>query len=399
MSVRPPRVKSVIVFAGALYDAPLWTNRQQIATRLAERGWKVLYVEPRLFLLRQFFGHFGGTGGRWRWLLRQIVPQRVGPNLRVHAQVNLIPGSRRVPFVGWLNHVLNAWHVRLHAWELGMKNPVILVYDTEAAAFLDDFPRAPVVYDCVDDHKAQAGVDRHATLVEQEEASLASRADAIAVTTKPLFHRFSKIHRNVHLAPNAADITVFLHAPTDEPPDIAAIPHPRIGTVGALDIYKLDIPMLTEIARQHAAWQFVFVGPVDYAGVGARDLQVLQTLPNAHFLGVQSRARVPAYVHGFDIAIVPYRESAYNRSSFPLKFWEFMASGKPVVASGLPSLGPYISLIKLATSREEFEAGIAYALERGTEGREARIAEAKRHDWSGRVNVLEQLLSATAHSA
>lgn len=405
---------NVIVFAGALYDAPLWTNRQQIALRLADRGWKVLYVEPRLFLFRPLRGRFQGTGGRWRWLLRQFSPQRVRSNLWVQAQANLIPGARRAPFVGWLNHVLwNAWHVRLHAWELGIKDPVLLVYDTEAAEFLDDFPRSSVVYDCVDDHKAQAGVDRSATLVEQEEAAIASRADAIAVTTQPLFQRFSKIHHNVHLAPNAADVEAFLSSPQDEPSDVAKIPHPRIGTVGALDAYKLDVPMLMKIARQRSAWQFVLVGPVGYVGSrqeakGERNamsgptacrllppaLSVadLQGLPNVHFLGAKPRALVPAYVHAFDVAIIPYRESPYNHSSFPLKFWEFMASGKPVVASGLPSLGLYKSLIRLATSREEFEAGIAYALERGVEGREARIAEAKRHDWSGRVNLIEQLL-------
>ncbi|MDP3685677.1 MAG: hypothetical protein Q8R32_02500, partial [bacterium] len=202
--------KDVIIFAGALYDAPLWTNRQHIATRLADRGWRVLYVEPRLFIWRQLFGRFHGTRGRWRWLLRQIAPQRARPNLWVQAQANLIPGSRRMPAIGWLNHVLwNGWHVRLHAWELGFQNPALLIYDTEAAEFLDDFPRSRVVYDCVDDHRAQAGVSRSAALVAREESALASRADAITVTTQPLFKRFSKVHQNVHLVPNAADVAAF----------------------------------------------------------------------------------------------------------------------------------------------------------------------------------------------
>lgn len=386
--------KSVIVFAGALYDAPLWTNRQHVASRLADRGWKVLYVEPRLFILRQLFGRLPRTRGRWRWLLRQVAPQRVRSNLWVQAQANLIPGSRRFPAIGRFNHVVwNGWHVRLHAKELGFHDPVLLIYDTEAAEFLDDFPRARVVYDCVDDHRVQAGVERSAPLVEREESAIAARADAIVVTTQPLFDRFSRLSRNVRLVPNAADVDAFLRPPVSEPPDIAVIPHPRIGTVGALDAYKVDVSLLHEVARTNPNWQFELVGPVDYSETSEEgSVEKLRALPNVHFLGWKPKEEIPAYVHAFDVAIIPYRESAYNRSSFPLKFWEFMASGKPVVASGLPSLGPYKHLITLAASREEFAAGIAHALARGVEGREARIAEAKRHDWSGRIHLLEQLL-------
>lgn len=280
-----------------------------------------------------------------------------------------------------------------------MRDPVLLIYDTEAAEFLDDFPRARVVYDCVDDHRVQAGVDRNPRLVEREEAAIAKRAAAIAVTTEPLRARFASINPNVHLVPNAADAQAFLAKPSSEPADIANIPRPRMGTVGALDAYKVDVSLLREVARTRPEWHFVLIGPVDYSETSEENgVAELTALPNVHFLGWKPKEEIPAYVHAFDVAIIPYRESPYNRSSFPLKFWEFMASGKPVVASGLPSLGPYKNLITFAVSREEFAAGIAYALERGVEGREARIAEAKRHDWSGRVNVLEQLLSVTVHS-
>lgn len=393
--------KSVIVFAGALYDAPLWTNRQQIATRLAERGWKVLYVEPRLLLWRQLFGRFDGTGGRWRWLLRQVAPQRVRPNLWVQAQANLIPGSRRFPALGRFNHVVwSGWRVRLHAKALGFRTPVLLIYDTEAAEFLDDFPRARVVYDCVDDHRVQAGVERSAPLVEREESVIAARADVIAVTTQPLFDRFSRLSRNVRLVPNAADVDAFLQPPASEPPDIAVIPHPRIGTVGALDAYKVDVSLLHEVARTYPTRHFVLVGPVDYSETSEEDsVAKLRALPNVHFLGWKPKEEIPAYVHAFDVAIIPYRDSPYNRASFPLKFWEFLAAGKPVVASGLPSLEPYRHLITLAASSEDFARGIQDALEHGAEGREARIAEAKRHDWSGRVYIIEQLLSAAVHSS
>lgn len=408
--------KDVIIFAGALYDAPLWTNRQHIATRLADRGWRVLYVEPRLFIWRQVFGRFQGTRGRLSWVRRQIVPQQVRPNLWVQSQGNVIPGSRRAPLIGWLNHVLwNGWHVRFHAGKLGFQNPVLLIYDTEAAEFLDDFPNARVVYDCVDDHRAQAGVDRNPELVAREEEAIAKRAAVIAVTTEPLRARCASLNANVHLVPNAADVDAFLEKPSSEPVDIADIPHPRIGTVGALDAYKVDITLLHKVARTHPEWHFVLVGPVNYVGsrqqaAGGREatttdrtpasrlppaalsMENLRSLPNVHFLGTKSREQIPAYVHAFDVAIIPYRESPYNRASFPLKFWEFLAAGKPVVASGLPSLEPYRHLVTLVSSPDMFARGIQDALTHSAEGREARVSEAQKHSWESRVNTLEQLL-------
>lgn len=389
--------REVIVFAGALYDAPLWTNRQHIARRLADRGWRVLYVEPRLLLWTQLFGwgpkvqrSLGEVG---RWLLRQTVPWRAHPNLWVQAQANLIPGSRRKRALGRLNHLLwNAWHVRRHAWELGFEDPILLIYDTEAVEFLDDFPGARVVYDCVDDHRAQAGVDRSAALVEKEEAAISARADAVAVTTQPLLDRFRRLNRNVHLVPNAADVQAFL-SPRPEPADLRPIPHPRIGTCGALDAYKLDVDLLRAVAAAHPDWHFVLVGPVDVVGVGRAAVKNLRTFPNVHFLGPKPHRGVPAYVHGFDVALIPYRESAYNRASFPLKFWEFMASGKPIVASGLPALASYRSLIALVRTSEEFSQAVKGALRDPTTGAAGRIAEAKRHGWENRVDAIEQLLT------
>lgn len=386
--------KDIIIFSGALYDAPLWTNRQHIATRLAKRGWRVLYVEPRLFLWRQLFGNFWGVRGRLAWLLRWWKVWHPEPTLWVASQINHVPGSRRRPGIGRFNHqMFNAWNVRRHAHALGFQHPVLLIYDTEAAEFLDDFPQSRVVYDCVDDHRAQAGVEKNSARVEQEEELISARAAAISVTTQPLFERFSLTHNNVGLVPNAADVMAFAQ-PVHEPRDIASIPHPRIGTVGALDIYKVDVELLERVAREHRDWHIVLIGPVDYSETGGVEpVRKLSELPNVHFLDAKPREEVPAYVHAFDVAIIPYRESPYNRASFPLKFWEFLAAGKPVVASGLPALESYRHLATLASSPNAFARGVQEALDHGTERKEARMTEAQKHSWESRVDALEARLS------
>jgi len=392
--------RDVIVFAGALYDSPLWTNRQHVATRLSKRGWRVLYVEPRNFLPRMFLGRFPGTCGPWKWLLRSWSPWRAQQNLWVFSQVNVVPGSRKRAWVSAFNHRMNAWRVLLCARSRRFRRPALLLYDTEAVQYLPAFPNSRVVYDCVDDHRAQAGVRRNPARVEMEEQGILARADAVAVTTESLLRRFQGQHPAVHLVPNVADVSAFLSYRGPEPDDIANIPHPRIGTVGALDGYKLDVALLGEVAQKRPSWNLVLVGPVEFVGKEweerLENVLSLQHVPNIHFLGQKPYGDIPATVHAFDVAMIPYRESAYNRSSFPLKFWEFMASGTPVVATGLPSLALYGHLATLATSRDEFIAGVEHALLEQSEKRKKRVEEATRHDWDTRVKRIEELLETPA---
>lgn len=394
--------RSVIIFGGALYDSPLWTNRQHVATRLAQEGWRVFYVEPRLFLFRVVLGRFPGTGGKWRWVWRSQMPAKVGEHFWVMAQLNILPSSRRVGWISLINHLFNAWAVLSWAKLLGFGGkPAVLICDTEAAQYVRAFRSSRIVYDCVDDHRAQAGVQQFAGRVDAEERVLASAADAVAVTTPPLLEKFRFLARQVVLVPNAADVHAFLATGSGEPSEMRGIPHPRLGTVGALDAYKIDVSLLATLARHHPDWHFVLVGPVEFVGgahetVSEETITSLERFPNVHFLGAKPKEDIPAYVHAFDVAIIPYRQSVYNASSFPLKFWEFMASGVPVVASGLPSLTPFHHLAILVSGEEQFAEGIRAALQDTVEAKQRRVAEARRHDWASRARQIASLLTGEA---
>lgn len=394
--------KDVIIFSGALIDSPLWTNRQHVALRLAKRGWRVLYVEPRLFLLKMLLGNFPGKMGKAAWFWRSNVPSKFSDNLWVVSQFNVLPKSREFAAISTINHWLNKFSIKIHAYFLGFKNPAILIYDTEAAQYLKEFPYSTIIYDCVDDHRAQAGVSRNSSLVAREEKAIAVRADAISVTTEILLERFQKLNENVFLNPNAADIDRFLECGEEEPDDMKIIPHPRIGVVGAIDDYKIDIDLLKEVAQAKTDWYFVLIGPVDYAAIQNQkndpskdktNINELNDLPNIHFLGQREYDIVPKYVTSFDVAMIPYKKSAYNDSSFPLKFWEFMASGKPIVATGATPLKKFQFLFEWAESKEEFIRAIENALNDTPEKETLRVNEAKKHDWRRRVDVLEKLLS------
>lgn len=389
----------IICFAGAPYDAPTWTNRQHVMTCLAKL-YPVLYVEPRVWIVRAVR----------RFLARRWRPTMQHQLLYVVSQWNALPGSRELTFIAQFNHALNRWFIKRQAQRLGFvartgqssgdSALVVWLYDTEAAAYLASFPQATVVYDCVDDHAAQAGMDRNPQRVVQEEAAILQRADLVTVSSRRLFALKRANHPNIHLVLNAGDVVKFEHASGYRPVDLDHIPLPIIGTVGTLDAYKVDFELVRAVAKARPQWQFVLIGSpiVDAEEARRSGLKQLAALANVHLLGPRSRHLVPAYVANFDVCMIPYRNSRYNAASFPLKFWEFMAAGKPIVAAGVPELKAYRDYISYAERTDEFVAGIERALAEAGEDardREVRRALAREHSWEKRTERLRQLMNET----
>lgn len=388
----------IIYFAGGFYHQPAWTNRQHIATGLSHTH-PVLYVEPRVWVIRYIIRNWRRPSVVTKFLWRLVAWERISDQLIIISQANLLPGSRESKLLSSFNHALNRWLVLGKAWWLGFLPPkTVWIYDTEAAEYLSAFPQAFVFYDCVDDHAAQAGVDRNSRRVEEEEAAILKRADVVTVTSRHLYELKKPFNSNTHLVLNAGDVETFLaittpSSPTANPPLLRKERKYQIilGTVGALDSYKVDFDLLLAVAKKQPGWQFVFVGKpvVDRKN---KTLTKLQALPNVKLLGQYPREAVPAIVHQFDVCLIPYKHSRYNRSSFPLKFWEFMATGKPIIVSGLPELKPYQPLISYVKTADEFIAAATKALANPTRGKDERIQLAKAHSWEKRIEALKRLL-------
>jgi len=390
----------IIVFAGAEYGAKTWTNRQQIMSRVSKQH-SVLYVEPRVWILRLVARHWKHPGYLLRFAQRVVWYEKKSDRLFIKSQWNLIPGSREIKAVAGINHWLNRWNVLLTAKLLGFRSPrVMWIYDTESAEYLSAFNQDKVIYDCVDDHAAQAGPDRNPQRVEEEEAAIISAADLVTVTSKRLLELKGKHNQNVRLVLNAGDVELFAASLTpgdrrgQTPGVFPAANRPVLGSVGALDAYKIDFEMLYEVALGKADWEFRLIGaPVVSGERGSEGLDKLAKLPNVKLLGAIDRKKVPKYVKDFDVCLIPYRNNRYNAASFPLKFWEFMATGKPVVVSGLPELKEFDNLIGYAESADELIKKIEVALARPTENSEARRKLAGEHSWEKRAEKLLELLN------
>ena len=161
---------------------------------------------------------------------------------------------------------------------------------------------------------------------------------------------------------------------------------PRRGASNAVGYYGAISEWFDQELVEHAAktlshCSFVLIGGND-AGVG---LARIEKLPNVRLLGEKPYAELPKYLHAFDVCIIPFKLGKLMEATNPVKFYEYISAGKPVVSVMLPELFPYREHLYLADSKEDFVAKISLALqERDAGARQKRIQLAKANTWENR---------------
>jgi glycosyltransferase involved in cell wall biosynthesis len=167
---------------------------------------------------------------------------------------------------------------------------------------------------------------------------------------------------------------------TVEPADIASLPRPRIGFVGMIDPLRFDPELIARLAADKSR-QIVIVG-----GFLNGSDKSIPNLPNVHRLGMKHVTQLPAYIKGFDVCIMPYRVNETTRYIFPLKLFEYLATGRPVVATPIPAVQLHRDYLYVASTPDEFAAAVGRALQEDSpSGRERRRKHALAYDWDAHI--------------
>jgi glycosyltransferase involved in cell wall biosynthesis len=179
-------------------------------------------------------------------------------------------------------------------------------------------------------------------------------------------------------------------------PQMQALPPPRIVFTGAIVALKLDLGLLAELARLRPSWSFALVGPV---GPGEPDVDVsaLEAEPNIYLLGARSYGQLPDVLRAADAGLIPYARNELTASIFPMKVYEYLAAGLPVLATPLPALEG-LAEVTTATSAQEMAEKLDRALaEDSPERRTQRSRAAAEHSWERRLVEVSDAIATIEH--
>lgn len=247
-----------------------------------------------------------------------------------------------------------------------------------------------VVYDCMDDHAGflDDGFGSAAVriLIEENEEALLHRSDAVLTTSKLLHDRVRPIARRTLHVPNGTDFAHFNRTPATLALD-PSLARPVVGYYGAISSW-FDVELVEAAARARPHWSFALVGSTFGADVSA-----LEKLPNVHLYGERPYHEIPSFLHDFDVACIPFKLNALTEATNPVKFYEYLSAGKPVVSVPLPELEPYGEHYYAARTADEFVAQVERALaEHSPQKASERVAFALENTWSARWKELDRLV-------
>lgn len=390
----------------------LWQDKPQIARRLA-RCFPVIMAGPELHIPSLHSQH---RAGHWRLSDLYTPPLTHVDGALYRFTWSPLTAATGAPILGQLNAAARRrrWQSALRRLEQAIPpplptphspHPILWLFRPGMAHFVDQFDPQLVVYHVVDQYSAYPGLTQQQRQMQRElDRQLTARADLVFCTARSLVEERLPINPNTHYLPNAVDYVAFraekeaFGGAASAAGRLRALGRPLLGVVGGINA-KLDLTLLADLARQRPGWTVALVGPLGY-GVSEADLAALRSLPNVHFAGPLPHQQVPAAIDACDVCLIPYRLNEQTRHVNPLKVYEYLAGGKPVVATPLPELAQFGDAVRLAEDAASFVAAIEASLPESADplAQAGRQAIAAANTWDLRVarmvELVEQALAA-----
>jgi len=273
-----------------------------------------------------------------------------------------------------------------------MERPILYIWHPSFANVIGQLNERLVVYHCYDEYSAFSGSDR--TQVEEAEGRILDAADLVLTVSKGLYSRKRARNANTYLVPNGVDYPLFAAAQdpvTLVPSELDALPRPRIGCVTRIVPEDFDAELLRTVFTTRSDWSFVVVGPECSASPA---LAELKALPNVYFLGCRQLTELPSYLKAFDACLIPYVLTGAKRFADPLKLYEYLAAGKPVVSTPLPGHTTFGDVVTFASDASDWIEAIDEAIRTDSpESIRRRQDVARQNTWDDRVAIVSHLIA------
>lgn len=301
--------------------------------------------------------------------------------------INGLPSNKAFNAINYINNRRYAKDIKNAISELNFKD-VILFNDNDIynGFYLKELLKPNLyIYYCRDFLQGYDYWKKHVSILEPR---LIAKAD-IAVANSLFYAGYCKEHNpNAHYMGQGCNFDLFnTDKPHETPEELKNIKRPIIGYVGAVDSARLDPKILETIAKTNEGWSLVIVGPED----PAFESSDLHQLPNIHWLGRRPLQALPDYVAGFDVCINPQLINIITKGNYPLKIDEYLAMGKPVVATRTKTMELFQDYTYLAETPEAYPGLIEEALKHPVN--KDGEAFARSHTWENCMQTLYDVIA------
>ena len=365
----------------------IWRRNQFVVAELARRhpDNKILFVG-----LPRDVSH-DLRHGRMRAL---IEPATLNPpgltNVTVTRALKLLPDT--LPICRRINEWTVRSHVNRAAGQLALRDPVLWLNPHSAVHMVGKMGERAAIYDITDDWTTLSQSPRLTQLIQRQDAELCRRADAVIVCSQRLLELKQGLNSLVHLIPNGVDAEHYravLDGSGPLPAQASHWPRPVLGYTGSIHPDRVDIGLVQQVAGQLNGGSIVLIGPNFLRG---EDLARLQSCGNVFFTGPVSYSEIPNYMRAFDVCITPHRMTPFTESLNPIKLWEYLAAGKPIVSTDVAGFRDYPGFVRIARDANGFIRALREALQENGTVAQKRRQEAGLHSWQVRVDQIEAVV-------
>lgn len=377
------------------WDISIGSNAKDIALEVSKHN-KVLYINTPLDK-KTFISKKDTQETRHR---KEVIKgkspylRQINPNLWVLDYpftiwpVNFLPDG---PLFDWVNKMNNKRmysFVRKILKQLHF-NEYILFIDNDMfrSLYAKDYLHPSLTIYYRRDNMVSKFWQKHARRIE---ALICSKSDFVLTNSLQLANAVSSFNEKSYNIGQGIDLSNYdINKITATPDDMKHIPHPIVGYTGMLTAKRLDIHLIYELAQQMLSYSFVLVGPEDDI-FKAHDLH---TLKNIYFLGEKNPLLIPTYIYAFDICINPQLINSITIGNYPRKIDEYLALGKPVVATKTDTMSLFEKYTKNCIGIEEYKEAIKMELAENNEQiKNERILFAQTHSWKQCVSNMYQYI-------
>ena len=303
-------------------------------------------------------------------------------------------GKQIMYFSNYLGKIFQAKWLKFYLRRLDIMPTVLFLNHPSDLHLAGHFGERVSCWRVYDELALGSAGTNYSGVLNKVERKNTKRIDLVFASSQKQFKNRKKTHSSISFIPNGCDfgsIRFAIDNNSNEPHDIKVIPRPRIGYVGTIDS-RIDFSLLEHLAENCPDLSLVIIGWINWT---VKDIMSkLTSYPNLFFLGTKTKREIPHYIEGFDVGLIPFKKNKMTDSMLPLKTFEYLACGLPVVTTALHELLPYSECLAVADNELEFSDLVARAIhDKSKERASKRISIARENSWEVRARQMGELIS------